>query len=307
MRTVIISKTLCCQQLLKKEATALSLTLPSSGSGFACFPQPGFRMGPSIFRIVLLALCFCLLFTISMDHAMSAEKKQDPVLEQAYQTMVEGDSYLASTILQADVEPEVAAQRYKDMIRILCFQKKDVSRMVMIGRAGIQFALEQAEQMKTAEPKRAEELRGLAKQMAYNLAANCWPGWGDDGIVITKSDLMAGLDVAQLNLRLAKELKRNDEAFGNAHWVVGAHHLAAGKGTLAAQSFEASVAKFHAAGKPEFEAMSNGYWGLADQLDDTNRAAGVKRFNDALKQLGSEDAKFFAQQLKTAQGIFLKD
>lgn len=257
--------------------------------------------------------CVCLLLTCQMEFAMSAEsskKKQDPVLEQAYQTMLEGDSYLANTMLQVDVEPEVAAQRYKDMIRILCFQKKDVSRMVMIGRAGIQFALDRAEQLKSTDSQRAEELRGSAKQMAYNLAANCWPGWGDDGIVITKSDLVAGLDVAQLNLRLAKELKRNDEAFGNAHWVVGAQHLAASKGKLAAQSFEHSVAKFHAAGHPDFEAMANGYWGLADQLDDTNRVAGVKRFDDALKQLeelGSEDAKFFADQLKTAQGIFLKN
>ena len=39
-------------------------------------------------------------------------------------------------------------------------------------------------------------LRLQGKKLAYNLAADTWPGWNEPGIVITTSDLDAGLDAA---------------------------------------------------------------------------------------------------------------
>ena len=42
--------------------------------------------------------------------------------------------------------------------------------------------------------------------MAYNVAANCWPGWGDEGVVIEAAHIDVGLELAMLSLRLVEEL-----------------------------------------------------------------------------------------------------
>ena len=40
-------------------------------------------------------------------------------------------------------------------------------------------------------------LKTKAKVIAYNAAANGWPGWGDDGIVITQSHIEEAFDLAK--------------------------------------------------------------------------------------------------------------
>ncbi len=218
-----------------------------------------------------------------------------------------GDTYAAIAELESSSDPVDVAQHYSQLLRELYFQEKNVPLMVMFGRAGIGYALSQAKRIEANDPQTAESLRGIAKTISYNLSVNCWPGWGDEGVTITPSDLVAGYDAALLNLRLAGELKRDAEVVGNAHWAIGAHHLAAGRHADAIAAFDKSAAEFAKADKPDFERMAKGYAALSSTLAPNAAPAAGKKYDATLgdlKSLKTEDAKFFAEQIETAAAVF---
>ncbi len=70
-------------------------------------------------------------------------------------------------------------------------------------------------------------LKGEEKAMNYDLAAFCWSGWDEPGIVIAEEDIRAGAKAAEENLKLAVELHRPNGPLGNAWWLVGAYRLQA--------------------------------------------------------------------------------
>lgn len=86
---------------------------------------------------------------------------------------------------------------------------------------------------------RAQGLRGEEKAMSYDLAAFCWYGWDEPGVVITPEDSSAGAQAAEENLRLAIELERPAGPLGNAWWMVGAYRLQEGDYAGAKTAFEA--------------------------------------------------------------------
>lgn len=229
---------------------------------------------------------------------------QTASVDKAIAIAVEHDTFRANEFLQSQGEPAVVADLYSRLLRKLYSEKKNVPLMVMLGRSGIDYTLTQA---RAAEPASALQLKGIAKEIAY-IGANTWPGWNDEGIVITQSDLAAGLDAARLNLSLAVELKRNDEAVANAHWLLGAQLLAAGKSEDAQQSFAEAAAKFRAAGKTQSEFMSRGYAGMAEMTAETTKEVGKEKFDLAVEALlkdNSDDARFFVEQLQTASKVFV--
>jgi hypothetical protein len=242
--------------------------------------------------------------------SMADDKTAAPAasLDQALKIAEEHDTFRASEFLQSQGEPAAVADLYSRLLRKLYYEKKNVPLMVMLGRSGIDYTLAQARLAQAASPEKAAALKGIAKEIAYNLGANTWPGWKDDGIVISKSDLVAGLDAARLNLSLALELKRNDEALANAHWLLGAHLLAAGKPESAGLSFSEAVTRFRAAGKTQSQLMSSGYVGIAEMMVAPTKEQGSKKLDRAVEDLlkdGSDDARFFAEQLKTASQVFV--
>ncbi|WP_146371236.1 hypothetical protein [Symmachiella macrocystis] len=251
------------------------------------------------------------LLACSQQVAMTEEQKipvDKALLNQIVTAVKQGDdTYAAMAELEAAGEPAVVAEHYSQLLRQFYFQEKNVPQMVMFGRGGIGYALSQAKQLETTNPKSAEQLRGIAKTIAYNLGVNCWPGWRDEGITITASDRAAGYDAALLNLRLARELKRDAEILGHAHWLVGAHHLAAHRHADAIAEFNKSSVEFTKANKTDYQFMAAGYTALADQLSP-NAAADAKQKYEAalaaLKSRNTEDAKFFAEQIKTAAEVF---
>src|SRR5579872_5380750 len=102
------------------------------------------------------------------------------------------------------------------------YAHRDVAGMIVFGLAGIRYCLAKSQQRESSDPETSAELKGLAKAMAYNLGANTWPGWDDEGIILGGTDLAIGMHAALLNLRLAHELARGSEVMGNAHWLIGA-------------------------------------------------------------------------------------
>jgi len=76
--------------------------------------------------------------------------------------------------------------------------------MAAVGKAAVRYHLRQSELERDVAA--AVKLRTAAKRMAYNVAANCWPGWGDEGVVIEAAHIDVGLELAMLSLRLVEEL-----------------------------------------------------------------------------------------------------
>ena len=62
--------------------------------------------------------------------------------------------------------------------------------MLIIGRAGIRYALAESIRIAKDDAEQAEKLKDAAKAMSYNASANAWPGWEDEGITINRSDLL---------------------------------------------------------------------------------------------------------------------
>jgi len=216
------------------------------------------------------------------------------------------DTFKAFANLESSGEPGEVVVWYSTLLRVCYFQEKNVALMTMVGRRGIQFGLEQAN--RTDSAKLADKLKATAKEISYNLGANTWPAWEDEGIAIAGSDLVVGLDAARTNLRLAIELKRDAVPMTDAHWLLGAHHLAAGAGEKAIDQFTQASEIAEKANLEDRRWMARGYVAISQQLNQATRAEGDKALLVAtkkLRELGTDDAKYWADQLESVSRFFL--
>jgi hypothetical protein len=94
---------------------------------------------------------------------------------------------------------------------------------------------------------------------------------------------------------------------GNAHWLLGAHLMARGEHEHAVAAFAAAAAKFEAASRPVEVLMVEAYRALALRLerpDDAARAETLAKRLAALEAAGTDDAKYYAEQVRTAERAF---
>jgi hypothetical protein len=212
----------------------------------------------------------------------------------------EQDSFRAIAQIEATHVPLYVAKSYSQLVQDLYHRAKDVPLMLMIGRAGVQFSLHEARRHDGSDPALARELRALAKTIAYNLAANCWPGWEEPGIVITPGELEHGHDLARLNLHLAHDLQVTPDKIAAAYWLLGAHQLAAKETAAAVDSFEQSAKLYEQAAQVDSQRMAEGYVGIAEMQRESLRACGRERLKGAITALVARDtevSRFYAQQL----------
>ena len=237
------------------------------------------------------------------EEATEKKEQEKKLLEQISELLEKDDSYSIIKKISNNATPIETAERFSNLIRYLYFNKKDVSRMVLSGRIGIQYALAEADENK----EDSEKLLSLAKEMAYNLSVNAWPGWGDEGITINSTDLAAGMDCAKLNYRLAIQLEKDDEKVGNALWLIGALQMAATQFEKSSDTFHKAASKFKQAKKNEFYWMAKSYVALAEILSGNQKGDQLeKEAFEELEKIGTDDAKYFIQQDKTARKIFQK-
>lgn len=217
----------------------------------------------------------------------------------------EQDSYAAvQRIREQQQSPQAAIDVFADTMQRLYSERHDVPGMIAVGRAGIQFGLQAADD---GGADHADDLRGAAKAMAFNLAANTWPGWNDEGICLTRSDRLVGLDAAHLNLRLARELRRDDLALCNAHWILAAHLLADGRFDDARAEFDRAETHARSAGRADYELMCRGYSAMTADLAEPYLTEPRCRFDrcvDELRALDTDDSRFFADQLEAVLELF---
>ena len=217
-------------------------------------------------------------------------------VQEALESFDQTDSFLtASKLLELD-DPTQVMSAFHAITKELFSQRK-LARMVWLTRSGIDYALRSGD----------ATLIESARKLAYNISANLWPGWADEAVQPTESDLLAAYDLARVHRRLCQEARLDHEAMGSAHWLVGAQRLALGQEQAAHHDFENTKAAYRDAEQPTFAAMAEGYVAVTLSLMGTMATEGDKRFDAAiaqLKQLG-DDGEFFADQLQAAKRVFL--
>lgn len=125
----------------------------------------------------------------------------------------------------------------------------------------------------------------------YDLASFTWPGWG---VPVGPEGRAGGAAAAEQCLRLRLEGEGEFTITeGMAHWVAGAHALAAGD--LATARAELALSGD--------DRLARGYLGVVDLVERGDRSG----LNAVLDELGSaedEDSAFYREQLETAAEVF---
>lgn len=233
--------------------------------------------------------------------AFADTKPQSPDVETVLKLVDAGNLPGAIKYLE-ELPPPAAAQTANDAMTKLYWEHKDLASAMALAKATIDRSLKAAEHLKPKDPKAAEELLGALKPVAYNLASFTWPGWGEPSITISEEDAKQGLEAARLNLRLAQELKRDDLALSQAHWLLGAQLLAQKADTEAADAFREAAKRAAAADKRNEELLAQGYLQVAALLQsptDANAASELQHIEEELLKL--KDGKEFVEQLQTAR------
>lgn len=214
------------------------------------------------------------------------------------------DLAAARSALESNAEPVDISRRYAELARALYRERKDVTRMLAIARAGVQYCLDAAEWLILKDAVAAEALKNNAKVMAYNAAANSWPGWGDEGVVIEKAHILDATELATRSLQLVEELKLGHRQLGNSHWLIGALHLAGGRSDDAIAALTRARDEFRNGGSRASELLTRGYIAVARKRRDAERHADeLEEICRQLQQDGSSEAMAFIQQLKTADRL----
>jgi hypothetical protein len=208
----------------------------------------------------------------------------------------------AVALLADHADPEVAGRAFAKFGQTLYRDHKDVSAMIRVAQTGIAYCLDRAAE----DPARAAALRRQGQIIAFNSAANCWPGWGDDGIAIDSAQLAAGVRLAAASAALVAELELPELAQGNAQWLIGALDFAAGRHAAALAAEDRAAVLYRAGGHGVCALMAEGYAALirkADPVLGGDGAEALAKVLAALRAEGSDDSSFFAKQLVTAERI----
>lgn len=262
------------------------------------------KRGTCIHLIAILGMLFSTQLTADQE-------KDDPerveILEEVKSLLRESDTFKAIEFVNSRGEPEVVADRYFDLVIDFYWKERGLSEVIVFAKAGIQYSLTKAQEFEEEDSEKAVKLRSIGKAMAYNLASFTWPGWNEEGIILSEGDLATGLDAAKLNLRLAYELSKPASAVSAAHWVLGAQHLAGASYDEAIEAFALAREKAREANDEASEWMNLGYIGIVRITDGSEKTEGEKEFHEAvegLQKVDTEDAKFYTEQLRTALKVF---
>lgn len=179
----------------------------------------------------------------------------------------------------------------------------DMDGYVYLQKILIQHALNLAER----HPEQALEYKTAAIPMTYNLAANTWPGWGPkEADTVREGHRKLGFAAAHKNVALAAEIGLGPERRRNGHWILGAHQLAAGDHSAAAQSFNTSAVLARQAKDATAALMAQGWVHLARILDGADETRQLDAVREELRRLG-DDGEFYANQYAAARQVFQRD
>ncbi len=220
-------------------------------------------------------------------------------------TMREGSAAEALLLIALQSDLGASASAISSAVNTLYKSYRDVGSMLVVAHLGVTWCLGQA--ALRSDPEVATALRRRAHAMSFNSAANCWPGWGDEGVVIDDGHVKSARSLAGICLALAQQLELGPKGIGTAHWLIGALELALGHWACARAAFDEAQRSYAALGEAAPQRlMAQGYDALAaycgDQSSDETASA-LKDLLERLSALGTEDGQFFADQIERADRV----
>ena len=222
----------------------------------------------------------------------------------AFDLLTAGNVSGAVAAITASVDAQAALESLAQLCKRAYRDLKSVPAMTAVAWEAVGFGQRCASTSPDSESSRRYKAR--VRAIAYNAAANCWPGWGDP-VEINSLDIAEGLKLAERSYALVQELGLGDKEIGTALWLVGALQMASGQLSVATAQFVRAEAAFHAAQLPAQAAMAQGYAALADKIlreSDPRGAESLAAMIQSLRGLESREGRFFADQLLTADRIF---
>jgi tetratricopeptide (TPR) repeat protein len=257
---------------------------------------------------------FCLIFILCIifpvQEAVGQQKDTEDramVLNKVKTLLKEHDTFKAIEYINDQGEPQTVAKIYSKLVNDFYWKEKALTEVIVFSRAGIQYCLIKAQEIAKDDVEKAVQMKFMAKIISYNLASYTWPGWDEKGISISRSDLVIGLDAAKLNLRLAYELKKGAVPLSMAYWVLGAQYLALANYDEAIKAFISSKEKAIEGNDKMNDLLASGYIGGTKIIQGSQKVEGEKELDKAIKgfkELNTEDAEFYIEQLKTVLKIF---
>lgn len=234
----------------------------------------------------------------------SEETNAAPLELQAFDLLAAGNVSAAVAALAAIADTQIALEGLARLCQRAYRDLKSVSAMTAIAWAAVEFG----QRCATASPdsESANRYKARVRALAYNAAANCWPGWGDL-VEINSADIAEGLKLAERNYALVEELGLAGKQIGGALWLIGALQMAIGQLSAATAQFQRAEETFDAAHLPVYAAMARGYAALANKALPGSHLRGSESLAAillSLRALESREAQFFADQLATADRIF---
>ncbi len=205
---------------------------------------------------------------------------------------------LADIAALAEIDLAESPDAYSKAMRRAYWEDKDLAGAIAIAFGGISRLLAEA---RGGPPERASALRNAAKQLTYDLASFTWPGWDEPGIIVTPPEMRAGFAAARANLRMARELGKGDLPTARAHWILGAHELAAGHPDDAQTSFRQAAAAAERADEPGEAGLARAFEALATTAQEP---AAAPLLEDALERLAEVDGgAALVSQVTTARDV----
>ncbi len=215
------------------------------------------------------------------------------------------NTFAAIDYLAQQSDQKEVIKTYSQLVTKLYWEKKDLSGVITLAIAGIQYATYAARSSQTTNPELATEFLGSAKAIAYNLASFAWSGWDEVGIIIGPTEAQIGLEAAKTNLRLAKELSRGDLPLCRAYWMLGAHCLSSGLKDKAKEYFSESAEYANRAQEKSEELLAIGYCAVTTLSETPNAEEALRKLAEVKTQLEKlENGPDFVQKLDTAVRLF---
>jgi hypothetical protein len=137
-----------------------------------------------------------------------------------------------------------------------------------------------------------------ARRIAYNAAADAWPGWDREPPPRTEAELQSARSLAMMSGRMTERLGRDPMQMGNAAWLTAALDLALGDRQSAIAGFREAEALFSQA--PEMTLLAAGYRAIAGDAE----APALETTCTALAASGHPHAGDLREQLLVAQDVF---
>ncbi len=215
------------------------------------------------------------------------------------------DTFAAIDFLSKEVDPFTVTSTFNDLIGHLYWEDKDLSQVVAMGRAGIQYGLAAAAEADSINPDASKEIYDKVRAIAFNVASFSWPGWDEPGINPNPTDMALGYDAAKLGVRLVNESDDEPIRFARSFWMLGAHQLASRKSARAEESFGLSAEYASKAAADSERLLAQGFVVLARVQAGT----GGPGLGDELERIKADLAEVefgqdFINQIDTAAKVF---